>query len=228
MAGQSSKLFCGICFDFKPESDMFIRSKCNHPFCTDCISNYVATQIQKNVVNVNCPNPKCSVELKPKHLQPIMPKQVIDRWESARYESSIVGLQKAYCPFKDCSVLLVNDGNVVTNSECTSCHRLFCAQCKVPWHAGTDCKEFQKLKRSEREKELDLMFCELAKLKMWQKCPTCSIYVESCGGCEHITCRCGRHFCYICGENWEFGHLCCILGPHEISQVALELLAYSI
>ncbi|XP_061374008.1 uncharacterized protein LOC133316287 [Gastrolobium bilobum] len=209
--GQTSKLHCcGVCFDFKPDSHMFRRCQCNHPFCTDCISKYVANQIQQNILKVNCPNPKCSVELKPKHLQIILPKQVIDRWESARCESSIAVSEKTYCPFKNCSVLLVNDGGkVVTSSECPSCHRLFCAQCKVPWHAEMNCNEFRKLKRSKIEKDLDTKFLELAKGKMWQKCPKCYMYVQRRSGCEHMLCRCGCQFCYHCGENWnQFGHLC--------------------
>ncbi|KAL2990446.1 hypothetical protein AAZX31_11G201900 [Glycine max] len=58
------------------------------------------------------------------------------------------------------------------------------------------------------EKEMDKKFFKLAKEENWQKCPKCTMFVQSSGGCEHITCRCGRNFCYICGENWEFGHLC--------------------
>jgi len=38
---------------------------------------------------ITCPSPSCSVELKPKQLQHILPKQVTFRWESLIYESSI-------------------------------------------------------------------------------------------------------------------------------------------
>ncbi|TKY47139.1 E3 ubiquitin-protein ligase RNF144A [Spatholobus suberectus] len=190
---------------------MFKKGKCNHPFCTDCISKHVATQIHQNILKVICPNPNCSVELKPEYLHTILPSEVIVRWESARCESLIVGSEKSYCPFKDCSVLLVNDGReVVTSAECPSCHRLFCAQCRVPWHGRMTCKEFQRSKRNKEEKELDNKFFKLAKEKNWQKCPNpkCTMYVQRRGGCEHIACRCGCNFCYNCGENWKFGHLC--------------------
>lgn len=212
MVGQSSTstIFCGICLDFKAESDMF-RGKCKHPFCIDCISKHVATQIQQNVLKLNCPNPSCGVELKPEYLQSILPKEVIDRWESAKYESSIALTQKVYCPFKNCSGLLVNEpdgGKVVTSTECPYCHRLFCAQCKVPWHAEMSCKEFQKSKRNKGEKYLDKKFFELVKGKKWPKCPKCSFFVQRRGGCEHMTCRCGCNFCYRCGKNWKFGHVC--------------------
>ncbi|WJX31351.1 hypothetical protein P8452_19787 [Trifolium repens] len=62
------------------------------------------------------------------------------------------------------------------------------------------------MKRAEAEN--DRKFLELARREMWQKCPICSIYVERHSGCEHIQCRCGCNFCYMCGKFWEHGHLC--------------------
>ena len=48
------------------------------------------------------------------------------------------------CPFKNCLGYLLNDGfQTVIDAECPICHRLFCARCKVPWHAGETCQQFQ-------------------------------------------------------------------------------------
>ena len=81
---------CGICFDLKTDSDMFQTTKCKHLYCLDCICKYVTVQINNNLVKViTCPSPSCSVELKPKQLQHILPKQVTFRWEYLIYESSI-------------------------------------------------------------------------------------------------------------------------------------------
>jgi len=103
--GQSSKSFhCGICFDSVTNTNLFTTSSCNHPFCTNCISKYVAVQREKHVVKVNCPKPECIVELKPETLQSFLPKKVIADWESAIYESSISSKQIFYCPYKNCSL----------------------------------------------------------------------------------------------------------------------------
>lgn len=186
----NSNCLCGICFDHKKETEMFRGSKCNHPFCADCISKHVAAQIQQNALKVNCPKPNCGVELEPEYLNPILPEEVIVRLESARCESLIAGLPKTYCPFKDCSVLLVDDGGeVVTTAECPSCHRLFCAQCLVPWHAGLNCKEYLTPADRKVEKDLDRKFLDLAKNNMWQRCPKCNFYVQRTSGCEHMACR---------------------------------------
>jgi E3 ubiquitin-protein ligase RNF144 len=69
----------------------------------------VIVKRKENVAKVNCPHPNCSVELKPQHLQSILSKNITVDWESAIYESSIALRKKIYCPYKNCSLLLVND-----------------------------------------------------------------------------------------------------------------------
>ncbi|GJV19835.1 zinc finger, C6HC-type containing protein [Tanacetum coccineum] len=115
-------------------------------------------------------------------------------------ESLILGSEKFYCPFKDCSALLVNDGGgAVTSSECPHCNRLFCAQCKVTWHSGICCSEYQSLRKDERDPS-DLMLMDLAKNNKWKRCPNCNFYVEKIDGCDDIHCRCGHDFDYNTGS----------------------------
>lgn len=85
-----------------------------------------------------------------------------------------------------------DDGDKVTQTECPSCHRLFCAQCEVPWHAGRRCKETKKkTKNSDKE---DALLIDLAKQKQWRRCPNCKFYVERSLGCLHIKRRSVRIF----------------------------------
>ncbi|XP_058782130.1 E3 ubiquitin-protein ligase RSL1-like [Vicia villosa] len=156
--GESSRSLCGICFNSKSDPDMFKINTCNHSFCVDCISKYMDSQITNKVVKVTCPNPNCYTKLKPEHLVNIMSREFLDRWEFAKYKSKIPLEQKTYCPFEDCSILLVKEDSggevVVTSCECPYCHRLFCAQCRVPWHAEKSCEEFQNLKVPKQEQEI--------------------------------------------------------------------------
>ncbi|CAH1442393.1 unnamed protein product [Lactuca virosa] len=201
-ASQSSEsFFCDICMDTKSSSEMFSNATvCGHLYCSDCISGHVSAKIKENITNVKCPDPKCKEVIGPEHCRAIVPKEVLERWEEALCESLILGSEKFYCPFKDCSVMLVDDGGEsVTSSECPNCHRLFCAQCKVAWHSEMDCTEFQSLNEDERNPE-DIMLMQLAKSKEWRRCPSCNIIVEKQEGCHRISCRCGNHFCYGCGK----------------------------
>ena len=191
---------CDICADSKPLYESFKIKGCSHSYCFDCIKNYVASKLQDGVSQINCPEPSCPGLLEPEYCREIIPFEVFDRWGKLLCESVILASQKFYCPFKECSALLIDDGGeMVTQSECPSCFRLFCAQCKVGWHDGIDCAEYQKLREDEREKE-DIMLRNLAKQKQWQRCPKCNYYVEKASGCLYMKCRCGTAFCYSCGS----------------------------
>ena len=84
---------------------------------------------------------------------------------------------------------MVDDGDrEVTQAECPYCCRMFCAKCRVGWHEGVTCQEFEKLGKDERERE-DIMLMKLAKDKQWRRCSNCKFYVEKKEGCLHMTCR---------------------------------------
>ncbi|XP_050235190.1 E3 ubiquitin-protein ligase RSL1-like isoform X2 [Mercurialis annua] len=208
--GQSSQIFCEICTERKEFSDMFASDRCVHnSFCSNCISKHISAKIQQSITRVTCPGINCRSVLKLDICRTKLSKRVIDRWEEALSVEMINQLQKIYCPFKDCSALLVKDnkeGEKVTREcECPFCHRLFCAECNVPWHSGFECGVFQKLNKDERGKD-DLMLMKLAKQKKWIRCPKCRFYVERIHGCPHMTCRCRFEFCYGCGLQWNANH----------------------
>ncbi|KAL6200887.1 hypothetical protein ACLB2K_024602 [Fragaria x ananassa] len=96
---------------------------------------------------------------------------MFEKWGRILCEDMIIGSQKFYCPFKDCSAMLIDDGaEAVRESECPNCKRLFCAQCKVPWHAQLTCSQFKRRSKNDPEKE-DIMMEKLAFKKHWRKCP---------------------------------------------------------
>lgn len=206
------EVICNICMEDKTFEMFPNNGSCGHLFCTDCISKHIDAKIKENITIVTCPEPNCKILIKPEvcRYQSLVPKEVLDRWDNALCESLIKGFEKFYCPFKDCSALLVDDGGeAVTSSECPHCNRLFCAQCKVSWHSGMDCKEYQSLIKKGEIARNDNMLMDLAKNKKWKRCPNCNFYVEKTTGCEHIACRCGYDFCYKCGNKWDGGgHLC--------------------
>ncbi|MCL7037257.1 hypothetical protein MKW94_015340 [Papaver nudicaule] len=190
---------CEICVETKMKNEAFQIKGCRHSFCSECMVRYVASKIQENVTTIGCPEMNCHGVLEPEFCQSILPPEVFDRWGKALCEALILGVQKFYCPFKDCSAPLLDEGGGgISQSECPHCRRLFCAQCKVPWHPGIVCAEFQKLNVDERGRE-DIMLMEAAKKNKWQRCPKCKFYVERTEGCLFIKCRCGHAFCYNCG-----------------------------
>ena len=187
-AGESSHSFCEICVERKDRDEMFKIESCVHSFCSDCIGKHVATKIQESITIVCCLGLGCNGVIELDACRAVLPKDVFERWDKALCEE-LFGSQRFYCPYKDCSAMLLNDneeGEAIRESECPFCHRLFCALCSVPWHSGVDCEEFQRLNEDEKERD-DLIFRELAKEKKWRRCP--HYHVERTDGCLHMTCR---------------------------------------
>ncbi|KAL4301146.1 hypothetical protein AHAS_Ahas17G0271700 [Arachis hypogaea] len=73
-----------------------------------------------------------------------------------------------YCPFKDCSALMIVDDDSPTESECPSCNRQICVTCEAVWHHGITCKEFGRTDNEYR------VVMEVAARNQWMRCPNCS------------------------------------------------------
>ncbi|KAL9304231.1 hypothetical protein ACSQ67_021494 [Phaseolus vulgaris] len=186
---ESSNVYCAICMDEQPDEKMFKNQHCSHIFCNDCIRRHVAAKIEENRSVVECPHPSCKQVLEPHQCRSIIPEELFDKWGNVLCQNLVPESEKFYCPFKDCSAMMICDCNeVVSSCECPHCNRIFCAQCKVSWHAEIGCEEFQKLEEAKVEKG-DSLVMELAKSKSWRRCPKCSFYVERIEGCCRIVCR---------------------------------------
>lgn len=181
---------CQICFETKPLNDSFNVEGCTHFYCTSCTLKYIVSKLQDNVLNLVCPEPRCSGVLNPQYCKPILPNNVSVWWENAISESVVPEKVKFYCPYSDCSALLINDGHnshrgeVIRDSKCPYCKRSICVQCKVPWHPESTCAKFQRLNGRNDDLMLDL-----ARRKRWKQCPHCKHYVEKIHGCSKMQCR---------------------------------------
>ncbi|KAJ4836744.1 hypothetical protein Tsubulata_005127 [Turnera subulata] len=182
---------CEICTETRDiVVEWFPIKGCPHAYCTHCVVQYVSSKLEQNLTDIRCPVSGCTTgSLDPEHCRAVLPPEMFDRWGIALCEAAILEKQKFYCPYKDCSAMLIDDGGeVVRESQCPNCIRMFCAQCKVPWHSGIDCEEFQKLHKDETEKE-DMLLLKLAGDHQWCRCPSCGIHVEKIEGCSVVTCR---------------------------------------
>ncbi|CAL1375154.1 unnamed protein product [Linum trigynum] len=166
---------CQICFETSTQ-DSFNPKGCDHVYCTACTAKYIDTKLSDNKNRILCP------------------------WEASLAESAIDDAHKLYCPYPDCSALLINDGA----GGCRPGRWLFFRRCRVPWHSRMDCGKYQRSKAKREDK----MVVELAKANQWKRCPGCRMYVSKQSGCSHIICRCRAEFCYICGARYSIEHCC--------------------
>ncbi|KAK5824932.1 hypothetical protein PVK06_019721 [Gossypium arboreum] len=177
---------CEICVEPKPLDISFNIKGCSHFYCIECTVKYIKSKLDDNVSRIQCPVTDYEGVLDPDFYREILPRDLFNRWGKALCEYALLGSEKLYFPYKDCSALLVNDGEKrIKRFPCPLCKRVFCVQCKVAWHSGADCIKFQKLKNLGS----DAMLVDLAKRKKWRQCPNCSIFVEKSAGCCYVKCR---------------------------------------
>ena len=107
-----------------------------------------------------------------------------------------------YCPHHP-SILLKRPPPH-TSIKCVSsgCGYYLCGDCNK-WHQNGSCPEKTRVPLGDRV------------------CPYCHVIVEKSQACNHIACRCGKHFCYYCGAGpWDsdspcYDHLRCEHGGHS-------------
>ncbi len=47
---------------------------------------------------------------------------------------------------------------------------------------------------------------EVFRNELLQRCPGCGIATHKAAGCNHMTCRCGHQWCWLCRERYTSGH----------------------
>lgn len=83
--------------------------------------------------------------------------------------------------------------------SCMACRVKTCLSCAVKFHSGITCADY---KESQKEQT----FSEV-RSKGWlsrnAKLCVCGRWVWKTEGCDHITCVCGKEWCYICGVSYK-------------------------
>lgn len=150
--GDCSHNVCVICGDTVSSGSMIRINKCNHYVCEDCIAIYVGEKLQENIAEIKCPESKCKVALNSKIFEHLIPKQVLDEWQNAVWETCALAVPRfIQCPFRDCSALFRDDLKGYLIRACPKCWKLYCRRCTDSCHLGINCHLSQTLKRRAAE-----------------------------------------------------------------------------
>jgi hypothetical protein len=95
---------------------------------------------------------------------------------------------------------------------CGACQTLSCDICgeisadHVAWvRKSTDAFALERdfcrnMLQRRKDQEAQRLIDEETANKNVPHCPTCPLFVYKISGCNHMTCKCGQHFCYVCGD----------------------------
>lgn len=206
---------CSICLEDINVSQMHEILTCRHRFCFPCMSQHVEVKLTHGCVP-SCPHEGCNIKLTVDGCKQFLSSKWVEVWTKRLEEAAIPESDKVYCPYPNCSALMTLSGidrsrqacssshpfpTAIGCTECKQCHKLFCIECRVPWHIGMSCQEYQR--RAPQLHSVDAKFHLLAKNSRWKRCTKCKHMIELAEGCNHMTCRCGFEFCYVCGAEWK-------------------------
>lgn len=180
---------CVSCLDDIPAKDV-VKVTC-HSYCKDCFVRLVTAAVQ----NEQQWPPKCCLNQIPfrlilKHIPDDLKKTFQER--SSEWELPVS--ERVYCNQPECGVW-IRPKNIKLNKRQGRCERghLTCTICRGPSHGNEDCPQ-----------DYDLNLTNiLAEEEGWKRCFNCQALVEHREACQHMTCRCGTEFCYVCGLRWK-------------------------
>lgn len=200
---------CTICLEKLTSKAFLVLDGCGHLFHIECVSPYAKEAIESRKLPIRCPYDDCKNELTEGDLSEFLNESELKKFTEytlQKYLDQNAGIY-TWCPTPDCKFVFEADPSVPEFS-CQVCTKHYCLACRVEYHKGMTCKEYQINNRIDNN---DILFLDLVKGKKFKQCPKCKFWVEKNQGCDHMTCRCGNQFCYKCGG--PYGNCECMRKP---------------
>ena len=193
---------CPICLSEIEFKDYLPIDKCGHLFHKECMANYLKSCLESNHLPAKCPYEKCNGEIISSDLSLFLDKDTKAIIEQRAFKNLIDTNPNEYscCPTANCQyIFLYTLGVDIPRLICPICNMDYCLNCKCLYHNWMTCNEY---KISNTYSDDDNKFEEFVKGQKFKQCPKCRFWVEKTQGCNHMTCRCGMQFCYVCGGNY--------------------------
>jgi IBR domain, a half RING-finger domain len=184
---------CNVCYE---ENVRGVAFACDHKSCVDCLRNlFRAVLRDTSLLPIRC----CEIPIDTFIAAALLRKEEFETLDRRimEYEAE----RKMYCPSCGTFVNLDGIGNI-TDLAC-DCGVALCAVCTTLAHPTSTCLENQSQQTGN-----DSAVLELAKTEGWKQCPRCANMIELSVGCNHMTCRCGHDFCYVCLSAWGSNGRC--------------------
>ena len=170
-----------------------------HSYCVDCFAQLVATA----VANEAQFPPKCCLnEVPAATVSKYAPRDVVRLYALKKEEYAIPVADRVYCPAVDCGVFVPKNqvAAAARTAHCRNGHET-CTACRQPTHGRNNreaCPEASAQDRRDQQ-----LADTLAAEEGWRRCIACAVLIEHREACQHMTCRCGAQFCYVCRAPWH-------------------------
>jgi hypothetical protein len=206
---------CPICLGYLAniaQQDLMSMS-CGHQFCKECCRQFVEHAFNNAVLSdeylqTTCPIPECNQVLTQVEIEQVAP-HLLPEYHN-RMLHSFVNANRGtmrWCVGPNCRHQVAvacwrglfpggrNNNGGVSVATCGDCQTKFCFRCGQAPHDDY-CEADWEPMLVDRNRPI-------------RNCPKCNIKIEKNGGCNHMYCKCGCHFCWICLEaDMDYNHFC--------------------
>lgn len=195
---------CPICFcDIE---DCYRLEGCGHAFCRSCLVEQCNSAMRHHEgFPLLCAREDCNHMFLVADLKSLVSSEALDDLFRASLGAFVASSKGTYrfCTTPDCPSIY----EVSTSGRlfvCGSCSVELCTTCHLEYHPYLSCEEYREFKQDPD-----------ASLKEWckgkedvKRCPGCGFTIEKTEGCNHISCKCGKHICWVCVESFDSSDSC--------------------
>ncbi|TVU23618.1 hypothetical protein EJB05_25994, partial [Eragrostis curvula] len=207
MAVADRRAVCGICFDGYSAGRKLSAGCAAHFYCRACWRGYLRAAVGDGArcLALRCPEPGCSAAVVAG-----LVGEVADAADKARYaafalrsyvEDNGGGRAMRWCPAPGCTraVAAGEEAEDQKSSEkaldvACECGHAFCFRCGEEAHRPVTCGTVRAW-LAKNASDSETANWVLANTKY---CPSCRKPIEKNQGCNHMSCRCGHYFCWLC------------------------------
>mmetsp|Transcript_54062 Transcript_54062/g.127673 ORF Transcript_54062/g.127673 Transcript_54062/m.127673 type:complete len:399 (-) Transcript_54062:80-1276(-) len=191
-------LECPCCFGDEFLLEDMTQCDDGHLFCSECVVRAANHVIGGGRAKFPCLSTSgCSAEFSLHTMEQVLPRSVIEGvWSRLQQEevasAGIAGL--ADCPFCNFAVIMPDDSDREVRCLNPACKKVSCRLCREPTHIPLRCHEVEKKDEVAMRTFVENQMTEALCRTCW-KCKR-KFFKEE--GCNHMTCVCKSHMCYIC------------------------------
>ncbi|PSN73813.1 hypothetical protein BS50DRAFT_510334 [Corynespora cassiicola Philippines] len=169
----------------------FFELECRHKYCGACLKRVIMRAVaEKDLAWL--PPRCCGTSIPNASIIRLLDQEELNDFQDAQVEKETSN--KTYCSNPNCCRFILPQHIVAGEATCSNCQTKTCSMCKNASHED-DCPADPNLQAT----------LSLGAQRGWQRCFSCRTLVEINLGCNHMTCKCGAQFCYLCGTRWREG-----------------------
>ncbi|KAG9221039.1 hypothetical protein CCMSSC00406_0002361 [Pleurotus cornucopiae] len=193
-ASTLTKQICPVCYD--NVTNPFVLA-CKHVYRTPCM-RHLSSAEETDAFHLMCigEEGRCGVPVPIPVVQRFLTPADFTRLLEVVFASYVEKNPRSlrYCKTSDCNQIYRTTDRVGTDCtvQCPSCFSIVCSACHEDGHGGMSCED-AKLQRAEDHEQLSEAWIQQRK-----RGPRCQAPIESSGGCNDMSCRCGAHICWTC------------------------------